>query len=86
MKKFYCDKCKSEKPDGKLTSVKLTVGYIGGYYSNGDYADIDLCGDCLKSLGINVTNDGYTKIQEKNDSEKLYELIQNIVSDCISNQ
>lgn len=85
MKKFYCDKCKEEKQSSDLTAVKLTVGLVG-MYSYGDYANIELCTDCLNELGIKSEGFGHAKIEEKNDTDKLYELIQNIVSDCISNQ
>lgn len=84
MKKFYCDKCKEEKSSHELTSVKLTVGIVG-MYSHGDYAEIELCSDCLNKLGIKTSQGGYSNIEPKKDSDMLYELIQNIVNDCISN-
>lgn len=85
MKKFYCDKCKKEKKSSDLTDVKLTIGYVG-MYGHGDEVKIELCTDCLNSLGIKSNMSGTAKIEDKSNTDKLYELIQNIVSDCISNQ
>jgi hypothetical protein len=82
MKKFYCDKCKEEKAEHNLTTVQLTVGTVG-LYGKGDYAKIDLCDNCLKNIGITEQdNDRHKYIESKNDADKLYDLIRDIVRDC----
>lgn len=86
MLKEYCDRCQKEIDNADYNNKKQIKISIPGYYRE-EYANITLCNDCFKELGIMdaVRNTGTDKYQEKdtNATEQLMGIIRELVSECL---
>ena len=82
MFKKVCDRCKTESiavnSDYELKEWKQ-ITYSVGYNRHVGY---DVCPDCLESLGLNIKD--YEE-QEKTIADRLFEIIEEIVSDTLPN-
>lgn len=84
---YFCDKCKTEVANSKMIT-KFTIGvgslFSGPYERFKSYRDIELCPACAEKVGVIVKEEKPVE-HSPELSDRLYEIMQELVQEIIHN-